>query len=56
MRRLSIIAMVLATLWSGAAAAADSIVIGGKIFTEGYVLGEMAAQTIETSSPVPVKM
>jgi osmoprotectant transport system substrate-binding protein/osmoprotectant transport system permease protein len=34
--------------------AADSIVIGGKIFTESYVLGEMAAQTIESSSPVPV--
>jgi osmoprotectant transport system permease protein len=56
MRRLSSIAMVLATLWSCAAAAAapDSIVIGGKIFTEGYVLGEIAAQTIEASSPVPV--
>src|SRR5271168_5300353 len=54
MRRLSIIAMLLAAVWSGRAAAADSIVIGGKIFTEGYVLGEMAAQTIEASSPVPV--
>jgi osmoprotectant transport system permease protein len=54
MRRLSIIAMLLAAFWSCAAAAADSIVIGGKIFTEGYVLGEMAAQAIEASSPVPV--
>jgi osmoprotectant transport system permease protein len=53
-RRLPIIAIVLATLWSCAAAAADSIVIGGKIFTEGYVLGEIAAQSIEASSPVPV--
>jgi len=54
MRRLSIIAMLLAAVWSGRAAAADSIVIGGKIFTEGYVLGEMAAQAIEATSPVPV--
>jgi osmoprotectant transport system permease protein len=54
MRRLSIIAMVLAAVWSGAAVAADTIVIGGKIFTEGYVLGEIAAQAIEASSPVPV--
>jgi osmoprotectant transport system permease protein len=56
MRRLSIIGMVLATLWCGAAAAPtpDSIVIGGKIFTEAYVLGEIAAQTIEATSPVPV--
>ena len=28
--------------------------IGGKIFTESYILGEMAAQTIESSSHVPV--
>jgi len=35
--------------------AADSIVVGSKIFTEGYVLGEIAAQTIEASRPgVPV--
>ncbi len=37
------------------ARAADSIVVGSKIFTEGYVLGELAAQTVEASSPpVPV--
>jgi osmoprotectant transport system permease protein len=30
------------------------IVIGGKIFTESYVLGEIAAQSIEASSHVPV--
>jgi osmoprotectant transport system permease protein len=36
------------------AAAADSIVIGGKIFTESYVLGEIAAQSIEASSRVTV--
>jgi len=34
---------------------AESIVVGSKIFTEGYVLGELAAQAIEASSPpVPV--
>jgi osmoprotectant transport system permease protein len=38
----------------GGVLAADSIVIGGKIFTEGYVLGEIAAQTIEAASHVPV--
>ncbi len=37
------------------ARAADTIVVGSKIFTEGYVLGELAAQTLEASSPpVPV--
>jgi osmoprotectant transport system permease protein len=36
------------------ARAANSIVIGGKIFTESYVLGEIAAQSIEASSRVPV--
>ncbi len=37
------------------ARAADGIVVGSKIFTEGYVLGELAAQAIEASSPpVPV--
>src|SRR5258708_20316094 len=53
MRRASFIAIV-ATLWSCASSAAESIVIGGKIFTESYILGEMAAQTIESSSEVPV--
>jgi osmoprotectant transport system permease protein len=47
-------ALVLATLVPCACIGADSIVIGGKIFTESYVLGEMAAQTIEASSKVPV--
>src|SRR5258708_26997537 len=53
MRRASFIAIV-ATLWSCASFAADGIVIGGKIFPERYILGEMAAQTIESSSQVPV--
>ena len=47
-------AIWLGTLISGASFAADTIVIGGKIFTESYVLGEVAAQTIESSSTVPV--
>jgi osmoprotectant transport system permease protein len=37
------------------ALAADQIVVGSKIFTEGYVLAEIAAQTLEASRPpVPV--
>jgi osmoprotectant transport system permease protein len=54
MNRLSLIAIPLAALASYAASGAEPIVIGGKIFTESYVLGEMAAQTIESSSTVPV--
>jgi osmoprotectant transport system permease protein len=54
MTRGPVIALVLGVLVSCACFGADSIVIGGKIFTESYVLGEMAAQTIEASSPVPV--
>jgi osmoprotectant transport system permease protein len=42
-------------LLSASALAADRIVVGSKIFTEGYVLGELAAQTIEAAKPgVPV--
>ncbi len=37
-----------------AALAAEPIVIGGKIFTESYVLGEIAAQTIESTTHTPV--
>ena len=48
------LAAVFAALWPCAAFAADSIVIGGKICTESYVLGEIGAQTIEASSRVPV--
>ena len=36
-------------------ARAESIVVGGKIFTESYVLGEIAAQSIEAQSTVPVE-
>jgi osmoprotectant transport system permease protein len=35
--------------------AADKIVVGSKAFTEGFVLGEIAAQAIEASSTVPVE-
>ena len=37
-----------------AADGAPPIVVGGKIFTESYVLGEIAAESIEAASPVPV--
>src|SRR3984893_8070664 len=33
---------------------ADTIVVGSKAFTEGYVLGEIAAQAMESASSVPV--
>ena len=35
--------------------AGESIVVGSKAFTEGYILGEIAAQTIESTSTVPVR-
>ena len=54
MKRGSFIAILLGTLLFGVSCAADNIVIGGKIFTESYILGEMAAQTIEASSSIPV--
>jgi osmoprotectant transport system permease protein len=43
------IALRPAVVWG-----ADEIVVGSKVFTEGYVLGEIAAQVIEASSSVPV--
>src|SRR6202789_4601397 len=46
--------LALGILLSFATLSADGIVVGGKIFTEGYILGEVAAQTIERSSQVPV--
>ena len=54
MRRAALIGLLAAALLPGAGSAAEAIVIGGKIFTESYVLGEMAAQTIEAASSVPV--
>jgi osmoprotectant transport system permease protein len=41
-------------LGSGRAIAADAIVVGSKAFTEGYVLGEIAAQTVEKETGAPV--
>jgi osmoprotectant transport system permease protein len=47
------VAAIFGLLPAGAVAA-DAIVVGSKAFTEGYVLGEIAAQTIESASTVPV--
>jgi osmoprotectant transport system permease protein len=53
MKRLACLSLVFAALLSSSAMAA--VVVGSKIFTEGYVLGELAAQTLEASRPaVPV--
>jgi osmoprotectant transport system permease protein len=53
--RFLCLATFLCAIAGGYAHAAQTIVVGSKIFTEGYVLGELAAQTIEASSPpVPV--
>jgi osmoprotectant transport system permease protein len=38
----------------GSAVAAEPITVGSKIFTESYILGEIAARTIEAASPTPV--
>jgi hypothetical protein len=51
---MAIAVLVMAGLMPAAGFTRDGIVIGGKIFTESYVLGEMAAQTIEADSSVPV--
>ncbi|MGC1459051.1 MAG: glycine betaine ABC transporter substrate-binding protein [Steroidobacteraceae bacterium] len=54
MKRLACLSLLCIGLL-GSAAMASSIVVGSKIFTEGYVLGELAAQTIEATRPaVPV--
>ncbi len=54
MKRLFAALLLFAGLGANAYSA-PAIVVGSKIFTEGYVLGELAAQTIEASSPpVPV--
>jgi osmoprotectant transport system permease protein len=48
------LAWALLGLLPAGALGAQTIVVGSKAFTEGYVLGEIAAQTIEASSTVPV--
>jgi osmoprotectant transport system permease protein len=50
-----LLGLVLAGALPAAVHAADKIVVGSKAFTEGYVLGEIAAQAIEASSKVPVE-
>ena len=45
MRRTAIAVLVMAGLMPAAVIARDGIVIGGKIFTESYVLGEVAANS-----------
>jgi osmoprotectant transport system permease protein len=54
MNYLALIALALGMLPAGMASGANTIVIGGKIFTEGYILGEVAAQTIESATHTPV--
>jgi osmoprotectant transport system permease protein len=55
MRFVMLAVLVLGGLLFREAQAADPIVVGSKIFTEGYILGEIAAQTLEASAPpVPV--
>jgi osmoprotectant transport system permease protein len=54
MTRAKITALWLCGLISTASFAAEPIVIGGKIFTESYVLGEIGAQSIESATHVTV--
>jgi len=54
-RHMLCLATLLCAFAGRNAHSAQTIVVGSKIFTEGYVLGELAAQAIEASSPpVPV--
>ena len=56
MRRAAAAGLLLAALSMRVAPlfAADRIVVGSKAFTEGYVLGEIAAQTVESATNAPV--
>ncbi len=55
MKRLFSSALVAALLaFCEIAAADDKLVVGSKIFTESYVLGEIAAQTMEQAADTPV--
>jgi len=53
MLRMSAVGLIVG-LAAGHASAADRIIVGSKAFTEGYVLGEIAAQTVESVSTGPV--
>ena len=61
MAKMPLAALFAAALWVPALLmpavdrAADAIVVGGKIFTESYILGEIAAQSIAAHSSVPVE-
>src|SRR5260370_30794049 len=55
MRRIPAALLIAAAVFAPASLwAAQSIVVGSKAFTEGYVLGEIAAQAIEASGQGPV--
>ncbi|HEY0746937.1 MAG TPA: glycine betaine ABC transporter substrate-binding protein [Steroidobacteraceae bacterium] len=56
MKRITafLLSMAMSAALAQGAWAADPIVVGSKVFTEGYVLGEIAAQTMESVSSVPV--
>ena len=54
MKLFAILAFIAAMTPLAAARGAD-VVVGSKIFTEGYILGEIAAQQIESESHVPVR-
>ncbi len=45
---------VLAEVGAAAAGSKTHIVVGSKAFTEGYVMGEIGAEVIESASSVPV--
>ena len=52
---MAVVAVIGAlALWSVPLFAADAIVVGSKAFTEGYVLGEIAAQAMESATKMPV--
>ena len=55
MKKCLLAALLLTAFASFDAFAAKAIVVGSKLFTEGYVLGEIAAQSIESVSKVPVE-
>ncbi len=55
MKKWLMAALLLAGFAPLDALAAKAIVVGSKVFTEGYMLGEIAAQTIESVSKVPIE-
>ncbi len=52
---LAVAAAIMALLAPAVVRAAESVLVGGKIFTESFILGEIAAQSIEAQSKVPVE-